>query len=168
MICSIRDVVFGKIFTKKGKDVVGTRSITVVHDEDIGKLVAMYRQFDGYPEGHGRELLNFLSEFKIVNGIPLEAMLKGREMLKVANGMGCLAAQIVAHFKDEHGIGGIYLVPEQQDLIDYTYIISGKAHTPLIMLVYEWWKYNEENKPIFEGSLVEFAQYLEKLEAVNV
>jgi len=85
---------------------MGTRSLTYVYTEGRefdGKIylprpiVCMYRQFDGYPEGHGAELAKFLSGFKIVNGLGLD------KPTKTANGMGCLAAQIIAHFKTEAG-----------------------------------------------------------------
>ncbi len=75
---------------QKGKQVAKT-----------SKIVTMYRQYDGYPEGHGLELAKFLSGGKMVNGISLA------ETGLVFNGMGCLAAQCVAHFKD--GPGGFYL-----------------------------------------------------------
>ena len=81
---------------------MGTRSITVVYDEYNDKpVVCMYRQFDGYPSGHGRELAEILKDRVIVNGFGLN------EKTKVSNGMGCLAATIVASFKTE--IGGFYL-----------------------------------------------------------
>ena len=42
---------------------MGTRSITVVYDEYNDKpVVCMYRQFDGYPSGHGRELAEILKD----------------------------------------------------------------------------------------------------------
>lgn len=79
---------------------MGTRSLTVVHDGE--KIVTvMYRQFDGYPSGHGAELKSFAENMVIVNGIG------AKTPPKAANGMGCLAAQMVAHFKKE--IGNIYL-----------------------------------------------------------
>lgn len=80
---------------------MGTRCLTFVHDgEDT--LINMYRQFDGYPSGHGRELAEFLSGFEIVNGY-------NEKKEKLANGMGCLAAQIISHFKV--GVGGFYMEP---------------------------------------------------------
>lgn len=91
---------------------MGTRSLTKViqtysYKDEQGKkrqkkfvLMNMYRQFDGYPEGHGKELAHFLKDTHIVNGL-------GANRKKIANGAGCLAAQIVADFKD--GPGGIYL-----------------------------------------------------------
>ena len=90
---------------------MGTRCLTYFYEDDtIQPFLCMYRQFDGYPEGHGKELGEFLEKFQIVNGFGSDA--KAGES---ANGMGCLAAQMVAHFKKE--IGNHYLVaPElQQD-----------------------------------------------------
>jgi len=37
---------------------MGTRSLTYVYDNKE-PLVCMYRQFDGYPSGHGKELAEF-------------------------------------------------------------------------------------------------------------
>lgn len=88
---------------------MGTRSLTFVYTDhyDGGgcePIINMYRQFDGYPSGHGAELATFLSSFEaVVSGISLD------EKRKVANGMGCLAAQLVGHFKI--GAGGFYLYP---------------------------------------------------------
>ena len=80
---------------------MGTRSITVVKDEQGNKIIEMYRQMDGYPTGMGQDLLDFVSQFTVVNGISLA------EDRKIANGMACFAAQLVAYFKD--GAGGYYL-----------------------------------------------------------
>ena len=80
---------------------MGTRSLTYVYT-DKSPVVCMYRQFDGYPTGHGAELAEFLNGFQIVNGY-------GEAKPKLANGMGCLAAQMIAHFKV--GTGGFYLEP---------------------------------------------------------
>jgi hypothetical protein len=88
---------------------MGTRSLTTfieTYEDKEGKkkknnIVTMYRQMDGYPEGMGMDLANFLNGGTMVNGIGLN------ETKLVFNGMGCLAAQAVAHFKE--GAGGIYL-----------------------------------------------------------
>ena len=63
----------------------------------------MYRQYDGYPHGHGAELAEFLNGGKVVNGIGAD------EKHTVFNGAGCLAAQMIAHFKN--GAGGFYIEP---------------------------------------------------------
>lgn len=83
---------------------MGTRSLTFVYDNDRQAVINMYRQFDGYLSGHGLELAEFLNSFDaVVNGIPV-----GDER-KLANGMGCLAAQLIANFKT--GVGGFYMYP---------------------------------------------------------
>ena len=78
---------------------IGTRSITCVLDEQGNKIIEMYKQFDGYPEGLGKELQSFIASGTMVNGIGSDT--------NVFNGISCFAAQLVAHFKD--GPGGIYL-----------------------------------------------------------
>lgn len=86
---------------------MGTRSTTTVYDESGTPLVCLYRQYDGYPEGHGVELNAFLAGKKLVNGIPVGKPGFNPEMH--FNGMGCLAASIVAHFKKK--IGDFYIYP---------------------------------------------------------
>ena len=81
---------------------MGTRSLTFVYEGDK-PFVNMYRQFDGYISGHGRDLAEFLLSGKMVNGIPV-----GKKEV-FFNGMGCLAAQMIAMFKKESG--GFYLYP---------------------------------------------------------
>ena len=77
---------------------MGTRSLTVFNNEmDNEEIVVLYRQYDGYPTGHGRDLLSFLNNMEIVNGI------NNNEERKIANGMGCLSAQVVAYLKEAPG-----------------------------------------------------------------
>lgn len=111
---------------------MGTRSLTVFMTEgwiDTQKgnkimkgqeICVMYRQMDGYPEGHGKELAEFLSGMVIVNGISLA------ETRKIANGIECLTAQVIAHFKD--GVGGIYIhrAGTKNCGEDYIYTIRGE------------------------------------------
>ena len=75
---------------------MGTRSTTRVVCGNV-TLVVLYRQFDGYISGHGAELAAFLSTQRLTNGIPLRE--KPGEGKVWSNGPGCLAAQLVAHFK---------------------------------------------------------------------
>lgn len=77
---------------------MGTRSLTAFVDDTGKEIVRLYRQFDGYPTGHGADLVK-LCDVAIVNGIGANK--------RVANGMGCLAAQVIAGLKD--GPGGIYI-----------------------------------------------------------
>ena len=66
---------------------MGTRSNTLVYDEYHGngssvQILNLYRQHDGYVEGHGAELLKFLEPMTIVNGITTG-------LTNIANGSGC-------------------------------------------------------------------------------
>lgn len=110
---------------------MGTRSLTVFKDEHE-EIVVMYRQFDGYPEapGLGCELAEFLSGFKVVNGF-------GSERTKIANGMGCLAAQVIAKLKD--GVGNIYLHPAGTRNCgeEYIYTIESK-NGKVLMTCYDF------------------------------
>jgi hypothetical protein len=87
---------------------MGTRSVTRVHDGDKKSpvLVAIYQQYDGYFEGVGENIQSFLKGMVVVNGISNDTP------EKAANGMGCLAAQLVKFLKA--GIGGTYIVPIDQ------------------------------------------------------
>ncbi len=75
---------------------MGTRSLTYVYDSEANDvstpLLCLYRQYDGYPTGHGFELAEFLSSLTLVNGL-------GRDAKNVANGMGCLAGLLVCELK---------------------------------------------------------------------
>ncbi len=86
---------------------MGTRSITVVKDERGNKIIEMYRQMDGYPEGMGKDLQDFIDSGKIVHGI------QAFETKRAFNGIDCFAAQLVTDMKD--GIGGIYLSAPTKD-----------------------------------------------------
>lgn len=93
---------------------MGTRSITRVKDELGQSVAAIYRQYDGYLSGHGADLREGFGLFKIINGL-------GKDTTNVANGMGCLAAQIVAKLKTK--AGGVYLVPTDADDEEFVYEI---------------------------------------------
>jgi hypothetical protein len=82
---------------------MGTRCLTIVEEVGGAEVCVLYRQYDGYPTGHGAELKSFLEGMQIVNGLGLG------DQKKIANGMECLAAQLIAYFKTEPG--GFYLYP---------------------------------------------------------
>lgn len=125
---------------------MGTRCLTFVYD-DKTPVVCMYRQHDGYPSGHGQELAEFLFDGKLVNGIAFGS----KE--KTFNGMGCLAAQMVAAFKEE--AGGIYLYSTNKDhdaWQEYEYHLFEDK-----VIVYTG--YSKENNIIFSGSWTDFAEF---------
>lgn len=106
---------------------MGTRSLTHVVDEDGHILVTIYRQFDGYPTGNGKDIADFLRSKKLVNGYQEPDKGSGKFPLLNCNcnGMGDLAAQLVAHLKMqcEYGIGHTYIQrPGAKDTWEnYTY-----------------------------------------------
>lgn len=130
---------------------MGTRSLTYVYDGET-PVVCMYRQFDGYPEGHGREVASFLEELNMVNGLSMG------ETRRVANGMGCLAAQLVATFKKD--AGGFYLhspILGREDWQDYEYhIFEDKVK------VYSGTYTESGENVIFDGSWLDFIIWCEE------
>lgn len=130
---------------------MGTRSLTFVYDSNDKPLVCMYRQFDGYPSGYGKELAEFLKPLKMVNGL-------GVDVRNVANGAGCLAAQMVAHFKN--GPGGIYLYapePGADHWQDFEYHVYASDEGIRVRVT-------DPNTQIFEGSVEAFLQFCTKRE----
>lgn len=99
---------------------MGTRSLTLVR-VDGQTLVTIYRQFDGYLSGHGANLASFLRGRIVGNGIGLQT-----DSVPFSNGMGDLAAQLLAHLKKDHAVGGIYVhLPDTNGDEDYSYVIEG-------------------------------------------
>lgn len=147
---------------------MGTRSLTFVYSESKSgeaaeRIINMYRQFDGYPTGHGAELAEFLSSGTMTNGIRL-----GVEE-RFFNGMGCLAAQLVANFKD--GAGQFYLHPVVQQSCgqDYEYHIFNIDGVMLIDVYYcgcnlFGMSSDYESEVIFSGSVPEFVEFCKEKE----
>lgn len=155
---------------------MGTRSLTRVietwNDEKTNKLkkqtlVCMYRQFDGYPSGMGSDLAEFINGGKLVNGLSLA------ETERVFNGMGCLAAQLVAHFKD--GAGGYYLYPTNVKHVwqEYEYEIIQHDNDPIQLKVIEVGyvntkgKYCKGKRTLFIGSPKGFESWLQLSETIE-
>lgn len=131
---------------------MGTRSLTHFvqkYDEERTEIVTMYRQYDGYPKGHGLELAEFLASGTMVDGFSLE------ETGIVFNGIGCLAAQVIAHFKD--GVGGFYLYRGGKTDCgeEYIYDVIYNENTRILtMTCYDVY----EGKMIFEGLPQDFVK----------
>ena len=140
---------------------MGTRCLTFVYDGDLSRpaLVNLYRQYDGYPSGHGAELAEFLRQFQaITNGIAMG------ETRKTANGMGCLAAQLIAHFKQS--VGGFYIEPVTATECgqDYEYHVYEKDGE-LCVLVKDrgcnmfGLTMSETNESLFNGPVTRFEEF---------
>lgn len=125
---------------------MGTRSLTIVYSEYGDKpICAMYRQFDGYLSGHGKELKDKFGEFQIINGIGM-----GDNENK-ANGMGCLAAQIISFFKTEIGRFYMQATNDYQEYNYHLYCRGGKIWARVTGY--------DNGVEIFEGWLSEMPEY---------
>ena len=92
---------------------MGTRSI--VSFKNRGQLMCkVYQQFDGYPDGVGMQLVNFLKSKPLVNGI-------GQDN-NVFNGAGCLVAQYIKEHK--YKAGGLYIQPIGDSKEEFNYIVD--------------------------------------------
>tara|TARA_R110000765_G_scaffold204101_1_gene309153 strand:+ start:45 stop:464 length:420 start_codon:yes stop_codon:yes gene_type:complete len=137
---------------------MGTKSNTVIYDEyfdaDLNagvQILNLYRQHDGYVEGHGAELLAFLEPMTIVNGITTG-------LTNIANGSGCLAAQLVSHFKKK--VGEFYIMaPLGKDEFDneYTYKIYVSGGPVYISIEVFYW-----DDLVFSGNVSEFKEFVER------
>lgn len=143
---------------------MGTRSLTKfieTHKDTKGKVIkttlaVMYRQMDGYPSGMGTDLADFLKGGVLVNGISMS------DKRFVFNGMGCLSAQVIAHFKD--GPGSIYLYnPKTKDAgQEFEYEIEGDFDDKQI--IFRCFKIGWREKKrtlLFEGSPIDFEKFVE-------
>jgi hypothetical protein len=122
---------------------MGTRCLTFVYVGAV-PVINVYRQFDGYPSGHGHELAQFLDSKILVNGFTYNTNKDAAQ----ANGMGCLAAQLIVQLK--HGVGGIYIYPVASTdcFQDYEYhVYENKVVV------------KDPTAVIFEGTWKEFGQF---------
>lgn len=121
---------------------MGTRSVTWVYETNLEPVLALYGQYDGYPQGVGSKIAEFLKPLKLVNGF-------GLNPVNEANGMGCLAAQLVAAFKQK--VGGYYIVSPAGNNYgqDYEYHIYSDR-----VIVKNW-----DQQVIFQGTWSQFSDF---------
>ena len=94
-------------------------------------VVEIYHHWDGYPEGLGVKLASYLDDKSIVNGLGS----KDNEDI-VFNGVGCMAASIVAQLKD--GPGNVYIEDRGSHAwIDYEYFIWGDTDKEIWISIFE-------------------------------
>ena len=75
---------------------MGTRSTITFYEKRDDKLIPyvnIYQQYDGYLEGVGKELCEWLEDKIIVNGFSYF------DKRNIANGVGCLVAQFISDKK---------------------------------------------------------------------
>ena len=143
---------------------MGTRSktsfIKKIGDNRV-HLVSIYQQYDGYIEGVGYDIANYILDKTIVNGFGL-----GDNSNK-ANGFDCLIAQFIRDFKKD--IGGLYITTEN-DIQEYNYNVifdedkfynndyftDVNTNDYFEIEVFDW-----NNKLLYSGSLKDLLEFKE-------
>lgn len=119
------------------------------YEGDNPILVNVYHHYDGYIEGVGHDLAEFLLSKKIVNGITCFD-----DMNAIANGFGCLIAQYIGNVKE--GPGKVHIWP-QDFKGDYNYDVVYNGCKNEIYI-----KVTHFDKVLFEGSPKELLEYKEE------
>ena len=111
---------------------MSTHALIIISNDDADTLrmsnsydfASIYIHFDGYPQGVGTELAEHLAGYRITHGI-------SGDTEKTANGMECLAAQVVSNLKEF--VGNVYLTLNNDSFddagVDYLYFISPASDT---------------------------------------
>jgi hypothetical protein len=131
---------------------MGTRSTTHIYNGSKSsdkRMVSIYKQFDGYLSGYGKELFKFLDGYEVLNGYTQDHEKSDK---KYANGMDCLGLQLIAHFKQKNKIGGYYLTTAN-DSQEYDYHIYFVDNMIMIDI------YN--GSLIFSGNVSDFGLFIE-------
>ena len=93
-------------------------------------IVDIYHHYDGYPEGLGVTLASYLDGWHITNGM-------GRDGDTLFNGLGCMAASIVAELKD--GPGNVYIEDKDRPhgWLDYEYFVWGDDYKDIWISIFD-------------------------------
>ena len=93
-------------------------------------IVDIYHHYDGYPEHLGVKLASYLDGHHVVNGA-------GRDGDRIFNGIGCMAASIIAELKDCSG--NVYIEdPERPHTwIDYDYYVWGDDNKDIWISIFD-------------------------------
>ena len=94
------------------------------------KLISIYNHYDGYPEGLGVILAEYFEDKKITNGL-------GDRNAPIFNGLGCMAASIIAELKDEPGNVYIEDPNNPHGWIDYEYVIWGDCGKDIWISIFD-------------------------------
>ena len=123
---------------------MGTRAIVKFKNSKSKTLLAVEHCYDGYLEGVGQGLLNYLENFEIKNGLS-----GGEELHKHANGIEDLALQYV--LKAKYRVGGLYAAYEEMEA-EYNYTVTYEND--------KFYIHVDE----FKGDLEEFQNYINSKE----
>jgi len=133
---------------------MGTRSLVHFWDEtgDV-VLTTICRQYDGYPECRGLMLAKFLTDIRMVNGIPVSI-----DTSMMANGIGCLAAQWIAVEKE--GVGGVYIYAAGADDCGEEYVYNVRLLEDDTLEVEVICTYSDSDSPYFKGAPADLVEFI--------
>ena len=99
---------------------MSTRGLIHFKNMDNQTMLTLYNHHDSYPEGLGRNLVEFLSKGRIGNGMGLDV-----QFGEFFNGFDDLVAQTVVFLKG-NTVGGVYVeLPDSWDMgEEYVYYIQ--------------------------------------------
>jgi len=135
---------------------MSTHALIIISNYDADTLrlnptcdyASLYVHFDGYPQGIGMELAEHFTGYRLTAGISGDAG-------KTANGMECLAAQIVASLKNE--VGNVYLTLDHDTFdsshVEYLYFLSPNEDGKNVDIRVE---HRPMGDVLFDGSVDEF------------
>lgn len=154
-----------------------TPCLTIIEDMNGEEIAVLYRDRDGCPSDHGRELAEFLSGIRIVSELPeredpadglVQVIFEPGERFmrngeRIAEGMTCLAAQLVAFFKQE--VGAVHLFPAGARVEDesYTYHVSGQPDGEVRIRLIEN-SPEGESEELFDGTAADLFAWLDDQE----
>ena len=108
---------------------MSTRSTIRFRNDGDSPVCCVYKHFDGYIEGLGHSLAEWLKGMTLINGINN----KEQEGHDYANGIGCLAAKWIADNKTE--TGDIYMCDSDAQE-EYNYDVILKRQNMRVLSVY--------------------------------
>jgi len=161
---------------------MGTRSSVIVLNENKDKIINLYRQFDGYPEGMGKDIFNVFGNIKLTNGFNSDQ----EQENCWANGMEDLAEMVVCEIKNQCktstkfnsdtyekkqdydllGIGNVYLYPvDFENEQSYKYVIYPVDYEDEneYKKVYMSCTSSGEKEPMYDGPMSGFGDWLDSL-----
>ena len=106
-MCSGQPTTDNRQPTKENK--MGTRCLTILHDDNGQELAVLYNRLDGYTDAFGQSLADFLAGKKIKDG----------------RTMCTLAMDIVAYFKDSDWKVSLHRAGTRDLDEEYTYYVRG-------------------------------------------
>lgn len=97
---------------------MGTRSITKFENDEGEAIAVLYRQYDGYPSGHGADLFDILNDRPVVNGYS--------DAKTQINGAASIPILVIRALAPEDETGNFYLYPAGTSDMgeEYTYTLS--------------------------------------------